>query len=74
MEVNIQSSVNGEQDCTSAVSERPIHVVQRYRVNRGEPMHTFGVQQRYVISTKGRMSNDAWVVGDSNSTYEGMNT
>ena len=26
------------------------------------------------VKKKGRMSNDAWVVGDSNSTYEGMNT
>ena len=38
MEINIVVIVNGEIATASAASERPVHVVQRCSVNRGEPI------------------------------------
>lgn len=59
---------HGEISHTSAVSERPVHAIQGFQVNRGEPVSSASLcKMRYARQPKGRMAKVLQVVGCPNS-------
>ena len=62
---------HGEISHTSAVSERPVHAIQGFQVNRGEPVSsTSSVRFGMPNKQKGRMANVIQVVGQLHITGE----
>ena len=61
----------GEISHTSAVSERTVHAIQGFQVNRGEPVSsTSSVRFGMPNNQKGRMANVIQVVGQLHITGE----
>lgn len=68
-EANMWVYRHGEISHTSAVSERPVHAIQGFQVNRGEPVSSASLcKMRYARQPKGRMAKVLQVVGCPNST------
>lgn len=66
-EANMWVYRHGEISHTSAVSERPVHAIQGFQVNRGEPVSSASLcKMRYARQPKGRMAKVLQVVGCPN--------
>ena len=61
----------GEISHTSAVSERTVHAIQGFQVNRGEPVSSTSMSKMwYAKQPIGRMANVLQVVGQLHITGE----